>query len=98
MNRFHDQVVLVTGGAQGLGAAMATRFAAEGAIVAIGDVNIDAATALAESLQEQYGHPCAGYRVDVTDSEPGSGQRAACRNRLCGRLCRCPYRRRGRSR
>ncbi|MBQ7804028.1 MULTISPECIES: SDR family oxidoreductase [Rhodococcus] len=69
MNRFHDQVVLVTGGAQGLGAAMATRFASEGAIVAIGDVNIDAATALAESLQQQYGHPCAGHRVDVTDSQ-----------------------------
>lgn len=68
MNRFECQVVLVTGGAQGLGAAMARRFASEGATVAIGDVNESAAAGLAESLQSEFGNPCVSHRVDVTDS------------------------------
>lgn len=68
MNRYQDRVVLVTGGAQGLGAAMATRFASEGASVAIGDVSPDAATALAGELQQRYGQVCTAHRVDVTDS------------------------------
>ncbi|WP_037144099.1 SDR family NAD(P)-dependent oxidoreductase [Rhodococcoides fascians] len=69
MNRFHDQVVLVTGGAQGLGAAMAARFSSEGANVAIADVNITAAAALADGLHTQHGTLCTAHSVDVTDSE-----------------------------
>lgn len=41
-HRFSDQTVLVTGGAQGLGLAMARRFAAEGASVHIADRNPEA--------------------------------------------------------
>lgn len=69
MNRYTDQVVLVTGGAQGLGAAMAERFAAEGAIVAIADVNEVAAADLARRLDKQYGRTCLSHAVDVTSSE-----------------------------
>ncbi|MET7773956.1 SDR family NAD(P)-dependent oxidoreductase [Nocardia sp. NPDC005366] len=68
MNRYTDQVVLVTGGAQGLGAAMSERFAAEGAHVAIADVNIDAATELAARLQSETGRTCTSHAVDVTSS------------------------------
>lgn len=69
MNRYTDQVVLVTGGAQGLGAAMAERFAAEGATVAIADVNEVAAHDLARRLEKQYGRTCFSQAVDVTSSE-----------------------------
>lgn len=68
MNRYTDQVVLVTGGAQGLGAGMAERFAAEGAIVAIADVNEDAARDLADRLEKDFGGTCLNHVVDVTSS------------------------------
>jgi 3-oxoacyl-[acyl-carrier protein] reductase len=68
MSRYTDQVVLVTGGAQGLGAAMAERFASEGAIVAIGDINEPAARDLADRLETEFGRTCLAHRVDVTSS------------------------------
>lgn len=57
MNRYHGRVVAITGGAQGLGLAMATRFAAEGATVAVADVNGEAPVG-----------PLRADVVDVTDS------------------------------
>lgn len=42
--------VIVTGGASGIGAACARRYAAEGARVAIGDVDLDGAQAVAASI------------------------------------------------
>lgn len=49
--RFKDQVVVVTGGASGIGAAAARRFAAEGGKVVIGDLNVRAGEALASELE-----------------------------------------------
>jgi 3alpha(or 20beta)-hydroxysteroid dehydrogenase len=63
MHQFQDHTVLVTGGAGGQGASHARAFHAEGAAVVIGDVDADAATALADEL----GDRALGLRLDVTD-------------------------------
>ena len=41
-NRFNDQIALVTGGASGIGKAVAQRLAKEGAHVVLADINQDA--------------------------------------------------------
>jgi 3-oxoacyl-[acyl-carrier protein] reductase len=62
MSLMQDKVVIVTGGAAGLGAAAVRRFAAEGAIVDCWDLNERDGTALAAELDR------VTYRtVDVSD-------------------------------
>jgi 2-hydroxycyclohexanecarboxyl-CoA dehydrogenase len=62
--RLEGRTALVTGGASGIGAATARRLAAEGARVAVGDINADGARAVAGELDG------LGLELDVTD--PGS--------------------------
>ena len=45
-----DKTVIVTGGASGIGAAMARRFAAEGACVVVADLEGDAARTVAATF------------------------------------------------
>jgi 3-oxoacyl-[acyl-carrier protein] reductase len=64
MQRYEGRVVAVTGAAQGLGLAMAQRFAAEGATVVLADVSKEALTAAGDGIREQG---CAKVRTDVVD-------------------------------
>src|SRR5689334_6631448 len=68
------KVAIVTGGASGLGRRMASVLAGNGASVAIADVNLERAQALAQSLVAAGGKVMA-VRLDVTD--PQSAQHAA---------------------
>ena len=46
----HGRVVVITGGASGIGAACARAFSKEGAKVAVADVNVEGACAVAEDI------------------------------------------------
>ena len=61
LSRFDDRVVLVTGGASGIGAATAVRLASEGARVAVADIDDVAAKEISASIDGFSVH------VDVTD-------------------------------
>lgn len=69
MSEFKDQVVIVTGGARGLGKGIAEAFAAEGAKVMICDVNADRLNATVAELSDRYGTVVRGYQTDVSNTE-----------------------------
>ena len=53
--RLQDKIAVVTGAGQGIGLAIATRFAAEGALVAINDINADTVEEGAAAIREAGG-------------------------------------------
>ena len=64
MNRFNNKVVIVTGGADGIGKAGAERFASEGATVAIWDLNTEKGEATAKELRDA-GYKCSFEKVNT---------------------------------
>ncbi len=66
--RLKDKVALVTGAASGIGKAIAALYAAEGAKVAIADLNQEGADATAREL-EAGGGRAVGIAMDVTSEQ-----------------------------
>jgi 2-hydroxycyclohexanecarboxyl-CoA dehydrogenase len=66
MQRFQDKTVVVTGGGGGIGGATCRRFAAEGAQVAVFDLNLDAAEKVAGAIRAEGGRAQA-FLCDITD-------------------------------
>jgi 2-hydroxycyclohexanecarboxyl-CoA dehydrogenase len=72
INRLAGKVALVTGAAQGIGRAIATRLAEEGAKVAIADIQGDVAEKTVEELRSAQLH-CKAIKLDVTSLESAIG-------------------------
>lgn len=66
MRGLTNKVVVVTGGAGGIGAATCRRFGEEGAKVAVVDINLAAAQGLAAEIQSAGGQAQA-FAIDITD-------------------------------
>ncbi|MBV9510459.1 MAG: glucose 1-dehydrogenase [Caulobacteraceae bacterium] len=68
--RVAGKKVFITGGAQGLGAAMARRLAEEGAQLALADINLAGAKAVADEIDAARGAGTAfAFPLDVTKEE-----------------------------
>lgn len=64
--RLSSKVAIVTGGGQGIGAATAIKFAKEGAIVAVCDLNTEAVSTVVEQCRE-IGATSVGFTANVVD-------------------------------
>jgi pyridoxal 4-dehydrogenase len=62
MGKLDDRVAIVTGGAQGIGRAIVDKLAAEGATVAVADIN-------GEGAEEAAPEGGAGMRIDVSSQD-----------------------------
>ena len=60
---------IITGGARGIGEAIARKLAANGINIIIWDVNAESAQATAAAIAKEYGVKAGGAAVDVTKSE-----------------------------
>jgi NAD(P)-dependent dehydrogenase (short-subunit alcohol dehydrogenase family) len=85
MSLLEDAVVLVSGGTEGMGAAVARAAVDEGATVAVSGRREDVGTALAAELSERGGREALFVAADVADVEQARGSVAAVVDRF-GRI------------
>lgn len=76
MKRFEHKTIVVTGGGGGIGGATCRRFGQEGGRVAVFDLNLEAAEAVAEQIRAEGGTAQA-VRCDITDRDSVSTAVAA---------------------
>ena len=74
--RLHDKVVIVFGGAQGIGRGCALAMASDGATVVVADLKSDGADMVAQEVAER-GAPGFGFECDVSDETPSAWHRGA---------------------
>ena len=72
MGRVANKVALITGAAQGLGAAISAMLANEGASVVLTDINIDGAREQANAINDLHPGRAIALEHDVTDAEQWS--------------------------
>ena len=75
--RLAGKNIMITGAAQGMGAANAEYFAEQGANVCIGDVNLDGVQALADRINANGNGRAVAVRMDVTSREDNAAAVAA---------------------
>ena len=68
MSMFENKIAVVTGGASGIGLALARELARQGADVLVADIQTDAANIAAAEIRD-LGGKAAAHHLDVTDSE-----------------------------
>ena len=83
ITRLTDRVAIITGSAQGIGRAIAERLAAEGAKVAIADIQEEAARKTAAEIKASGGIALA-VKLDVTNLDSASSAVAAAVERELG--------------
>jgi meso-butanediol dehydrogenase/(S,S)-butanediol dehydrogenase/diacetyl reductase len=76
-NRLKGKNVFITGAAQGMGAAIAEHYAAQGANVCVTDVNEAGAGEVAERINDRGNGKAIAARVDVTNREDNANAVAA---------------------
>lgn len=69
MTQLTDRIALVTGGAQGLGAAICLRLAREGCDVMVADLNGEQAEQTAQVVAQETGRRVLAMKVNVADEE-----------------------------
>lgn len=67
--RFAGKSVIVTGGASGIGKATAERLAAEGADLAIADINVEGARAVADAISATHGIRATAIAYDAAAAD-----------------------------
>jgi NAD(P)-dependent dehydrogenase (short-subunit alcohol dehydrogenase family) len=77
---FNAKVVIITGAARGLGREYATLFCADGARVAVADIDFDGAQATVQAIERAHGEAMA-VAVNVTDEQSSLDMAAAVQDR-----------------
>mgnify|MGYP006344270789 FL=1 len=81
MKRFNNQTVVITGGGGGIGGATCKRFGADGARVAVFDLNLEAAEKVAATIRAEGGQAQA-FHCDITNRDSVNAAVQACEAQL----------------